>query len=209
MQGLNSITIVDNGSAAIIKGGVLNGDLISYLWSHGKQTTSTSCECVGYIAPILGGGHGWLQGRYGLAADQLISARMSLANGSAITVCENTNPDLFWAIRGAGHNFGVVTEVKMKIYDREPQQDQWAASGFVFTQDKMEDVFAVANEWLASPERPVEMTHYGLFAFNPDIDPVNVGITIGPSVWKHVLTATAYCHNVDILARSENSAEVR
>lgn len=60
---------------------------------------------------------------------------------------------LFWAIRGAGHNFGVVTQVELEIYDRKPEQDEWAASGFVFTHDKMEAVFALANEWLQSPER--------------------------------------------------------
>ncbi|KAF1850365.1 FAD-binding domain-containing protein [Cucurbitaria berberidis CBS 394.84] len=173
MHEMNDITIVDDGSAALLEGGVLNGDLIAYLWSHGKLTMSTGCDCVGYIAPILGGGHGWLQGRYGLAADQLISARIVLANGTAISVCEESNPDLFWAIRGAGHNFGVVTQVKMRIYDREVDQDQWAASGFVFTHDKLEAIFALANEWLESPERPIELTHYGLFALNPDVDPLN------------------------------------
>ncbi|CAO2658349.1 Nn.00g060720.m01.CDS01 [Neocucurbitaria sp. VM-36] len=170
MHGMNNITIVDDGVAAIIEGGVLNGDLISYLWSQGKQTMTTGCDCVGSIAPILGGGHGWLQGRYGLAADQLISARMVLANGTAITVSEESNPDLFWAIRGAGHNFGIVTQVKMKIYDRTTEQDHWAASGFVFTHDKMEAIFTLANEWLERPEKPVEMAHYGLFAINPNID---------------------------------------
>lgn len=201
MQGLSNITIVDNGEAAIIQGGVLNGDLISYLWSHGKQTMSTGCDCVGYIAPILGGGHGWLQGRYGLAADQLLSARLILANGTAVNVCEDNNPDLFWALRGAGHNFGVVTEAKIKIYDREPEQDQWAASGFVFTQDKLEEVFTLANKWLESSDLPVEMTQYGVIAFNPEVDSVNVSRQDHPNCFL-ILTVAAYCHNVDLLARS-------
>ena len=68
------------------------------------------CECVGYTAVLLGGGHGILQGRYGLIADQLVSARMVLANGSAVTVSADSHPELFWAIRGAGHNFGIVVE---------------------------------------------------------------------------------------------------
>jgi len=174
MTGMNNITIVDDGYAALIEGGVLNGDLIPYLWLHGKQTTTTGCDCVGYIAPILGGGHGWLQGRYGLPTDQLISARMVLANGTAITVSEAANSDLFWAIRGAGHNFGIVTQIKIKVYDREIAQDEWAAASFVFTHDKLEDVFTLANEWLLSPDRPAGMIQYGLFAHNPDVDPVNV-----------------------------------
>ncbi|KAJ4983970.1 FAD-dependent oxygenase [Stagonosporopsis vannaccii] len=167
---MNNITIVDKGEAAIIGGGVLNGDLITYLWAHGKQTMTTGCDCVGYLAPILGGGHGWLKGRYGTASDQLLSARLVLANGTAITVSETDNPDLFWALRGAGHNFGIVTEAKVKIYDVESNQKLWAASGFVFTQDKLESVFSLANQVLESPERPAEMIHYLVAAFNPEVD---------------------------------------
>lgn len=201
---MNNITIVDDGGAALIEGGVSTGDIIPYLWSLGKQTMTTGCDCVGYIAPILGGGHGWLQGRYGLAADQLISARLVLANGSAITVSEESNPELFWAIRGAGHNFGVVTQAKIKIYDREQEQDQWAASGFVFTHDKMEAVFGLANEWLESPERPVSLLQYGLIAHNPEVDPVNVSYPVSASQGKE-LTAIAYCRYVDILSRCQYS----
>jgi FAD/FMN-containing dehydrogenase len=64
---------------------------------------------------MLGGGHGLLQGHYDLLADNLISARMVLANGTAVTVSSESNPDLFWAIRGAGHNFGIVTEFEYNI----------------------------------------------------------------------------------------------
>lgn len=183
LRALTQISIVDNGSAALIQGGVSTGALIPFLWSRGKQTVSTGCDCVGYLAPILGGGHGWLQGRYGLASDQLTSARMVLANGTAVTVSAESNPDLFWAIRGAGHNFGIVTEAKLRIYDRETAQDEWAASGFVYTRDKMEKVFALANGWLERPERPAGMVHYGLFALNPEVDAVNVS-TFLLCLWK-------------------------
>ncbi|KAF2624542.1 FAD-binding domain-containing protein [Macroventuria anomochaeta] len=168
---MSSMYIDTDGQSVVIQGGVRNGALISYLWAHGKQTMTTGCDCVGYIAPILGGGHGWLQGRYGLAADQLISARLVLANGTAIEVSQVRNPDLFWAIRGAGHNFGIVTSARLKIYDVEPSQKQWAASSFVFTHDKLESLFAMANNILDSPNRPVGMVHYLVFAFNPDVDP--------------------------------------
>lgn len=118
----------------------------------------------------MGGGHGWLQGRYGLPADQLLSARLVLANGSAITVSETEHDELFWGIRGAGHNYGIVTELKIKIYDRELEQDSWAAAALTFTHDKIESAFSIANGWLGNPARPVELTHYGAIAFDPEID---------------------------------------
>lgn len=139
---------------------------------------TTGCDCVGYIAPTLGGGHGWLQGRYGLATDNLLSARIVLANGTAITVSDDENKDLFWAVRGAGVNFGIYPEIKIRIYDRTLEQDQWAASMFTFTHDKLERVFSIANEWLESPNRPVELMHYGVFAFNHDVDTIMVSTHI-------------------------------
>lgn len=167
---MNNISIVDNGQAVLIEGGVLNGDLVTHLWARGKQTATTGCDCVGFIAPILGGGHGYNQGRYGKATDQLLSARLVLANGTAIDISQEYNPDLFWAIRGAGHNFGIVTRAKLRIYDVEPDQQQWAASGFVLTHDKLEALYAIANSWVKDPNKPIGFTNYFVFAFNPEID---------------------------------------
>ena len=65
---------------------------------------------------MLGGGHGRLQGKYGLLLDQLTNARVILHNGTVVTASESQNPDLFWGLRGAGHNFGVVVEATLKIY---------------------------------------------------------------------------------------------
>jgi FAD/FMN-containing dehydrogenase len=174
LRGMNDIFIVDDGDTALIQGGILNGDVTDFLWAHDKQTMTTACACVGYISPILGGGHGWNQGRYGLASDQLVSARMVLANGTAITVNESS-PNLFWAIRGAGHNFGIFTQAEIKIYDKKPNADQWAVSGYFYTHDKMEDVVSVANTWITSANRSVSLEHYVVFSFDPVVDPVNVG----------------------------------
>lgn len=114
---------------------------------------------------MLGGGHGWLQGRYGLLTDNFISARLVLANGSAISVSATRHPDLFWALRGAGHNFGIVTSVEYRIHDVVPEEAQWTYEEYVFTQDKLEGLFEIANRWLRSDNKtqPVELTHYGHF----------------------------------------------
>ena len=172
---MNNISIVDNGQVVLIEGGVLNGDLVAYLWARGKHTATTGCDCVGFVAPILGGGHGWNQGRHGKATDQLLFARLVLANGTAIDVSQVDNPDLSWAIRGAGHNFRIVTQAKLRIYDVEPGQHQWAASGFVLTHDKLEALYAIANGWVKDPNKPIGFTNYFVFAFDPEIDAEHVG----------------------------------
>lgn len=124
------------------------------------------CECVGVSAPVLGGGHGWLQGKYGLAADQIISARVVLPSGDAVTASADTNPDLFWALRGAGHNFGLVTEWEYKVYDID--NPEWSYEIFIFSGDKLEAVFEWTNEALET--QPKEAIHWMYILKLPDID---------------------------------------
>ena len=128
------------------------------------------------MAPTLGGGHGWLQGRFGLVTDNLISARLALASGELITVSEEENTDLFWGLRGAGHNLGVLIETKFRVFDREPEEDNWAYEEYIFSHDKLERLFEIANQLLPSGSHipPVELTHYAHYERRPDVDVENV-----------------------------------
>ena len=136
-----------------------------------RRTVTGACECVGMLGPMLGGGHGFLQGQHGLLADQLVEARMVLANGTSLTVSQNSHQDLFWAIRGAGHNFGIVTEFKYKIYDVAPDST-WSFEAFTFTGDKLEGLYAATNEMMET--QPPEVVNYGVLFRLPAVDAVNV-----------------------------------
>ena len=138
------------------------------LSSHG--TVTGACECVGMLGPMLGGGHGFLQGQHGLLADQLVEARIVLANRTALTISQDSNPDLFWAIRGAGHNFGIVTEFKYKIYDVVPNKT-WAYEAFTFTGDKLEALYSLTNEMMKT-QLP-EVVNYAIVFRLPAVDAVN------------------------------------
>ena len=120
---------------------------------------------------MLGGGHGWLQGQYGLAADSMLEARVVLANASVITVSETSHPDLFWALKGAGHNFGIVTEWKHKIHNVDSKKP-WAYQTFTFTEDRLEDIFRAANDIVKT--QPPQAVHAALFSVNQEVDPIKV-----------------------------------
>lgn len=70
---------------------------------------ATDCDCVGYVLLTLDGAHGWVRGRYGLAADQLLAGRLVLANGTTIEVSQTQKSDLSWALYGTGRNLGIVS----------------------------------------------------------------------------------------------------
>ncbi|KAF2096059.1 FAD-binding domain-containing protein [Rhizodiscina lignyota] len=164
LRAMDQVVISEDGKSAVIGGGAKVKKVVDELWAFGKETVTGICECVGIAAPMLGGGHGWNQGKYGLGIDQLIEARIVLSNGTAVTASEKSNPDLFWAIRGAGHNFGIVTEMKYKIYDVDSESTR-AFEFFYFAEDKLEALYTQANELLKT--QPANIVHWSFMVMLP------------------------------------------
>ncbi|KAI0551677.1 putative FAD-dependent oxygenase [Xylaria curta] len=165
MHQLNTVEIAKD--SAKIGGGALSKTVTHALWTAGKQTVTGVCECTSLLGPGLGGGHGLLQGRHGLVSDQFISMNIVLASGDIKTLDETS--DLWWAIQGAGHNFGIVTSVTMKIYDI--QYPNWAYEMFTFTIDKVEGLYDKLNvHLLNNGSPPVNIINYGFVTNNPEID---------------------------------------
>lgn len=122
------------------------------------------CDCVGFLGAGLGGGHGRLQGLHGLIADNLISAHLVNADGEMITVSSTSYPDLFWALRGAGHNFGIVTEAVFKVYDQTNGGVQFDAE-LSYAPEHLEALFAAVEAF----EQPAETNIFILFVPGPDL----------------------------------------
>jgi len=96
---------------------------------------------------------------------------MVLADGTLQTI--DRNHELWWAVRGAGHNFGIVTSITSTIYD--VKFPKWAFQSFVFTGDKVEALYTNINErLLRNGTQPVDIFSYSVFLKNPTVDTENV-----------------------------------
>jgi FAD/FMN-containing dehydrogenase len=98
------------------QGGVIWRELNREAALHGLATTGGAISTTGLAGFTLGGGLGWLMSKYGLAADNLLSAEVVTASGEVLHPSANEHPDLFWAIRGGGGNFGVVTSFELRLH---------------------------------------------------------------------------------------------
>ena len=96
--------------------GVRVGELDRATAAFGLATPSGVISLTGIAGLTLGGGIAWLMGKYGMAVDNLLSAEVVLASGAVVTASEETDPDLFWAVRGGGGNFGVVTSFEFQAH---------------------------------------------------------------------------------------------
>ncbi|KAI4244792.1 MAG: hypothetical protein LQ352_006715 [Teloschistes flavicans] len=167
LRNLASIDLAMDGKSAAMGGGVFVDEIIKTLDAKGKTTVTGSCTCVGGMGPALGGGFGRYMGYWGLAADQIIDLDVVLADGSMTKVSATSKPDLFWGMRGAGHNFGIVTRFNYKIYDRPAPA--WFYSAMFFTNDKLENFFELLNDLVDNGNQRKELTGYTLFLMNPEI----------------------------------------
>lgn len=112
---LNQVSV--NAGTATIGGGAHLIDVYSTLAQNGVVIPAGSCPTVGIAGLTLGGGVGVLGRKFGLTCDNLLSAQVVLANGTLVNCDQNTNADLFWALRGGGGgNFGVVTSFTFQTH---------------------------------------------------------------------------------------------
>lgn len=173
---MRDVTVDTAQKTIAAQGGTLWSDVDHVAGKHGLATVGGTVNHTGVGGLTLGGGYGWLTGRYGLTIDLLRSVRIVLADGRCVTASETENPDLFWAVRGAGHNFGVVTEFVFQGFD---QKTPVFAASLVYDPDRLSDVVEFAN---------------GLHKTTDGDQGLFFGYTGGPPLNRPVVIATCF-HN--------------
>jgi FAD/FMN-containing dehydrogenase len=113
---MKAIAVDPATRTARAEGGVLWREFDAATQVHGLATTGGTISNTGIAGLTLGGGLGWLMGKHGAAVDNLISADVVTADGELRKASATDNPDLFWALRGGGGNFGVVTSLEYRLH---------------------------------------------------------------------------------------------
>ena len=117
---LKGIYVDPDARTARAQPGVSWAELNRETQLHGLAVTGGVISTTGIAGLTLGGGLGWTMPKYGLATDNLVSARVVTADGRTVTASESENPDLFWGLRGGGGNFGIVTSFEFRLHPVGP-----------------------------------------------------------------------------------------
>ena len=125
LTGMRDVAVDPQALVATVAGGARAKDVAAAAGAHGLVAAMGNCGTVGMAGLSLGGGYGPLSGTCGLAADNLLGAEIVLADGRRVTTGPDAEPDLLWALRGGGGNFGVVTSLRVRLH---PARDMLAGS---------------------------------------------------------------------------------
>jgi FAD binding domain/Berberine and berberine like len=153
---------------ARVEPGALWGDVVAAVAPHGLAALAGSSHDVGVVGYTLGGGISWLARSHGLAANQVLAVELVTADGVRRRIDADHDPELFWAVRGGGGDFGVVTALEFRLF---PVADIVAGTLF-FPIERAEEVLQAWAEWTA--EVPDSVTSIGRvlrFPPIPDLPP--------------------------------------
>jgi FAD/FMN-containing dehydrogenase len=116
LSAMTHVIVDPRNRVATVQGGATAGAVIGAAHPHGLTAAAGTVGGVGMTGLTLGGGYGPLLGRYGLAVDNVLGAEVVLADGRLVTATNSQEPELYWALRGGGGNFGVVTSLSVRLH---------------------------------------------------------------------------------------------
>ena len=117
LSGMNAVSVAADHRSVIISGGARAADVVAVTDPLYVAAVTGTCSGVGMAGLTLGGGYGPLIGHFGLALDNLLAAQVVLADGRTVVASRDNEEELFWALRGGGGNFGVVTAMRHRLHN--------------------------------------------------------------------------------------------
>jgi FAD binding domain/Berberine and berberine like len=155
ISGMKRVEVDASKRVARAEAGSLVGGLDEATHRFGLATTSGGCPTVGIAGFTLGGGEGLLMSKYGAACDNLVSAHVVLVDGRQVEASHESNPDLFWAIRGGGGNFGVASAFEYQLHT----VGQVLAGALTFPPGRIPELLQAFAKFAGAA--PDEMVHLG------------------------------------------------
>ncbi|PKD45375.1 oxidoreductase [Rhodohalobacter barkolensis] len=162
---MKAIHVDPENKTARVEPGCTTGEVDAATHEYGLATVTGIISNTGIGGLTLGGGHGYLTRKYGLTIDNLLSADVVLADGKLVHANEKENADLFWALRGGGGNFGVVTCFEYRLH---PVKNVIAGPMF-WPIDQLETTLKWYRDWL--PEMPDDVYAFFLITEVASADP--------------------------------------
>jgi FAD/FMN-containing dehydrogenase len=150
-------------------GGVTLGELDAATQAHGLATPLGVVTKTGIAGLTLSGGIGWLRRKHGLSADNLVSLEVVVADGRVLTASETENAELFWALRGGGGSFGVVTELEYRLHQVGPDV---AVAFVLYPGKRAAEVLRAVDEYTSSA--PEDVSPLAFLGHVPAGDPFPV-----------------------------------
>src|SRR6476646_6541504 len=162
-SGMTGVEVDPRARVARVAAGTIWADVVEAAVPHGLTALHGSAQDVGVVGYSLGGGIGWLARKHGLSSSSVLSAQVVTADGEVLRADRETNADLFWALRGGGGSFGIVTEVEIALFPVAEAYAGW----LVWPMERAAEVLGAWAEW--TKDAPEEVTSVGRMLQIPPI----------------------------------------
>jgi FAD/FMN-containing dehydrogenase len=150
MSAMNHVRVAPDLAHADVEGGATWGDVDAATTPFGRATPGGLISATGVAGLTLSGGIGWLRGNHGLSCDNLLAADMVTADGRMVRASAMENPDLLWALRGGGGNFGVVTNFRLALHAIESDM---MFCGPAYAEEQALDIVRQWRDFMATAPR--------------------------------------------------------
>jgi FAD/FMN-containing dehydrogenase len=151
---MNGVVVDPEEKTAVVQGGALWADVDRETQAFGLVAPGGVVSDTGVAGLTLGGGEGWVRRKYGLSCDNLLAAQIVTADGKLLSASARSNPDLFWAIRGGGGNFGIATSMTFKLHPHGPIN---AFAGVFYPVDQAAQVWRGARDFAKTAPDEITM----------------------------------------------------